>query len=401
MKYRAGGILIVLMLTAILLLLVSTTVVFTQEYTGYIYVESEPSGADVYLDGDYVGTTSIELPVYPGEHEIKCAKSGYNDYYDDMRVEAGETTYVWCELEPIPEEEGYIKVESEPSGADVYLDWEYVGTTPIELLVSPGEHEIKCAKSGYNDYYDDMRVEAGETKDVWCELEPEPIPEEEGYIKVESEPSGAEVYLDGDYTGTTPKKIDDVSTGYHTIVLKKSGYEDWSTSVYFTSGSAESIYASMTPSILVPIWLVAIVAALPLIFISYWRVRNLILNGYRKKMEKWKEEGYEVSKLKEVLELKKDLKLIKSKFTDFEEGIKTLKQLKEELLSLDSKGFESEADAIKEKLKDAEKIHAIIEEIQKLKVEIEKRKKIMEECRAKKEKWKKEGYDVSELEGVC
>jgi DNA repair exonuclease SbcCD ATPase subunit len=171
--------------------------------------------------------------------------------------------------------------------------------------------------------------------------------------------------------------------------------------VYFTSGSAESIYASMTPSILVPIWLVAIVAALPLIFISYWRVRNLILNGYRKKMEKWKKEGYEVSKLKEVLELKKDLKLIKSKFTDFEEGIKTLKQLKEELLSLDSKGFESEADAIKEKLKDAEKIHAIIEEIKKLKVEIEKRKKIMEECRAKKEKWKKEGYDVSELEGVC
>jgi hypothetical protein len=308
MKHRAGGILIVLMLTAILLLLVSTTVVFTQEYTGYIYVESEPSGAEVYLDGDYVGTTSIEFPVSPGEHEIKCVKSGYYDYYDDVWVEAGETKDVWCELDPVC----YIYVKSEPSGADVYLDGDYVGTTSIGFPVSPGEHEIKCVKSGYEDYYKDVRVEAGETKDVWCELDPvcyiyvksepsgadvyldgdpkgatpiefpvscgeheikcaksgyrdcykdvrveagetkevwcelEPIPEEEGYIKVESEPSGADVYLDGDYEGRTPIALP-VSPGEHEIKCAKSGYNDYYDDMRVEAGEPKEVWCELEP----------------------------------------------------------------------------------------------------------------------------------------------------------
>jgi hypothetical protein len=67
-----------------------------------------------------------------------------------------------------------------------------------------------------------------------------------GSIFVSSEPSGANIYLDGAYNGVTPKTISDVSVGYHTIELNKESYLSWSTSVYVTSGDTEAILASMS-----------------------------------------------------------------------------------------------------------------------------------------------------------
>lgn len=66
---------------------------------------------------------------------------------------------------------------------------------------------------------------------------PEETPTEAptGRIYVSSTPSGAYIYLDGAYKGTTPKTLIDVPVGSHTIRLAKSEYEDWSTSVSVTS----------------------------------------------------------------------------------------------------------------------------------------------------------------------
>ena len=65
-----------------------------------------------------------------------------------------------------------------------------------------------------------------------------------------------------------------------------------------------------------------------------------------------------------------DLKLIENKFRDFEEKIETLKRLENELDSLDSKGFESEVEAIMSKLKSPDKIPEIEKGIEELKEKI-------------------------------
>ena len=67
-----------------------------------------------------------------------------------------------------------------------------------------------------------------------------------GSVFISSEPSGASIYLDGEYKGTTPKTISDVSAGYHTIKLNKEGYQSWSISVHVTSGATETVSASMS-----------------------------------------------------------------------------------------------------------------------------------------------------------
>ena len=63
---------------------------------------------------------------------------------------------------------------------------------------------------------------------IKCGLDFEIVTDEVGSIEVVSSPSGAKIYVDSAYTGTTPYTLDDVSLGSHKILISKTGYDDWS-----------------------------------------------------------------------------------------------------------------------------------------------------------------------------
>jgi len=69
---------------------------------------------------------------------------------------------------------------------------------------------------------------------------------QKGAISLTSAPSGAEVYLDNQYHGTTPVTIPDVVLGSHTLEYRHSGYQSWSTAITVTSGSS-NYYAALAP----------------------------------------------------------------------------------------------------------------------------------------------------------
>ena len=80
-----------------------------------------------------------------------------------------------------------------------------------------------------------------------------PPPEKTGSIKITSSPSGAEVYLDNEYRGTTPNTITVVPTGNHTVEIRESGYKTWSQNIAVTSGSTASVSPSLVPvAVIVP-----------------------------------------------------------------------------------------------------------------------------------------------------
>jgi hypothetical protein len=191
-----------------------------RQATGSISVASSPSGAYVYLDGYPKGTTPKTITgVSAGAHTIKLSKSGYKDYTRTRSVKAGETISINANL---LQAIGSISVTSTPSGASVYLDGSPKGKTPKTITgVSAGAHTIKLSKSGYNDDTRKISVKTGKTFSINANLR-----QATGSISVYSTPSGASVYLDGSYKGTTPKTITGVSAGAHTIKLVKSGYND-------------------------------------------------------------------------------------------------------------------------------------------------------------------------------
>ena len=187
-------------------------------------------GGEVYTDITDYTTLDNDAIVWIGNH-----LSGDDRYCTAVIAE---------DLTP---ETGYIDIKSYPSGASIYLgddDYDYKGTTPKTIGVSPGSYyDIKLTKSGYDDYTTRVYVSAGDTAAVSAYLTATPTT---GSISVSSAPSGADIYLDGRHKGITPKTISDVSPGSHTLKLEKYGYKEWLTSVHVTSGVTESITAHLT-----------------------------------------------------------------------------------------------------------------------------------------------------------
>jgi PEGA domain len=76
---------------------------------------------------------------------------------------------------------------------------------------------------------------------IECDLQFEIVTDQAGSIDVTSSPSGAKIYLDSAYVELTPYIIHDVSPGYHTVLIAKTGYGDWSERVIVKSGTTISV----------------------------------------------------------------------------------------------------------------------------------------------------------------
>lgn len=64
-----------------------------------LQVESEPPGADIELDGNFVGNTPSEFQVVSGDHSITLKKAGFNSWERKLRVNAGGSIRLKAELE--------------------------------------------------------------------------------------------------------------------------------------------------------------------------------------------------------------------------------------------------------------------------------------------------------------
>jgi PEGA domain len=56
---------------------------------GKLAIVSVPDGADIELDGSFVGNTPSEVQVGEGEHVIAVKKSGFKDWERKMKVSSG------------------------------------------------------------------------------------------------------------------------------------------------------------------------------------------------------------------------------------------------------------------------------------------------------------------------
>lgn len=68
-----------------------------------------------------------------------------------------------------------------------------------------------------------------------------------GSISVESQPSGADILLDGEFVGTTPEKIDLIPFGEHFVLLSKKGYATGVKLIVVYPGKTAHISLTLTP----------------------------------------------------------------------------------------------------------------------------------------------------------
>jgi PEGA domain len=67
--------------------------------TAKLLLESEPSGADIEVDGSFVGNTPSDVQVADGEHAITVKKTGFKNWERKLKVSSGSNVHLNAELE--------------------------------------------------------------------------------------------------------------------------------------------------------------------------------------------------------------------------------------------------------------------------------------------------------------
>ena len=184
---------------------------------GFVVVESEPSGADVYIDGKYTGgKTPFEKSLPVGEYAITLKNSWYSDK-PTSTVNITEGTTKRKELKFTQPLFGMLKVET-GQGVDIHIDNQKVGTATVEKRLMKGTYLIELKREGYFSKRINITIQQGKYENIKEQLE-----QKKGILEVTSKPSGAKVYIKGNLVGETPF-IKRYPVGNHQITLKKKGY---------------------------------------------------------------------------------------------------------------------------------------------------------------------------------
>jgi hypothetical protein len=66
-----------------------------------LQLESDPSGADIEVDGSFVGNTPSDVQVTEGDHAVMVKKTGFKDWERKLKVSGGSSVHLSAQLEKI------------------------------------------------------------------------------------------------------------------------------------------------------------------------------------------------------------------------------------------------------------------------------------------------------------
>lgn len=151
-----------------------------QALTGDLQVSSRPPGGSVFLDGDFRGITPanehLEITgITPGRHTLSIQLPNFQDYQETVIVTAGQITAVSAVLPPAknPSSVGNLRITSQPGAAEILIDNQYQGITPLTLSSFPaGDHTLIIRLNGYLDYQQVITIVPGQDLLISASLSP-------------------------------------------------------------------------------------------------------------------------------------------------------------------------------------------------------------------------------------
>jgi hypothetical protein len=141
---------------------------------------------------------------------------------------------------PPPANPSALVLTCTAADAEVFIDGNKVGTTPLQpLTLPPGDHTIKVQKLGFAPFIDVFNINKRKQTDL--SVEPTPIA---GVIKVTVNVEQAHVFVDGKFIGEAPITAE-VGVGARAIQVSKGGFKDYFQNVDAVAGQEVSMEVAM------------------------------------------------------------------------------------------------------------------------------------------------------------
>ncbi|MEJ2514026.1 MAG: PEGA domain-containing protein [Gammaproteobacteria bacterium] len=194
-----------------------------------IAVEPAPEVMDV-SGGLFAPTLGDHYLLRPGSYTLRAAREGYRPLETGFDVSGDGPTELRFEMERLPD---VFRISTgEVIGAEVFVDGEPVGVTPVEALqLRAGTHQIRITRPRYKAWEQALEVAGGGNERVLqAELEPNWAD-----VTLTSQPAGASVFVDGVEVGATPL-VTPVEAGGRALRVSREGFEPWEGSLTVEAG---------------------------------------------------------------------------------------------------------------------------------------------------------------------
>jgi len=209
---------------------------------GLVTLTTAPEAtAEVRIDGRVLGVTPLtDAEIVTGRHQVELVADRYLSEVRELDViGGGEHQGLVVELTP---NWAPISLSSDPAGAEVFVDGDQAGETPIVLELGAGERIVELRRRGYNAWADVISVLADE---------PQTLPlveltEADGRVEVISDPAGAAVSVNGEYRGQTPLTLSLAPSRQHRLILSKPGFDNIEQDLSVVADSGRSLTLPMT-----------------------------------------------------------------------------------------------------------------------------------------------------------
>jgi hypothetical protein len=188
--------------------------------------------ADIYIDGERKASGAFDDILRKGVHTIEVKKDKHYSQTRKIDMKSGATETLAFTILPI---NGSLSIASDPPEAEISIDGKSYGLTPKivpEIII--GTYEITLKKPNYATVKTTAEVKENERTTVNQDLN------NFKEITITSNPSGANLFLNGKNEGTTTRKLT-TNFGKNSIRLTRTGYNDFEDS--FTVTEQQNTYS--------------------------------------------------------------------------------------------------------------------------------------------------------------
>ena len=196
-----------------------------------------PKNAVVTIDGNQQtvstdGEYSAMLPY--GSHTYKVEAGGYISKSGTFTINSSDMTPINVSLVSAM---ATVSVTCPTPAVSLYVDKKSVGTIPWTGSLKEGMHLIEVKKEGYRSQQRTINLSQQQRLDVAFNE----LVAIQGNLSVNYKPFGADVYIDGNKVGQSPRVFNGLLVGNHKVEIKKDGYGTESKQVNILEGQTATL----------------------------------------------------------------------------------------------------------------------------------------------------------------
>lgn len=228
------------------------TKLFPPQGARYNFQVDGPRGLDkVIAVASKTQLDTSQLAQFRGEEDFassNLSESGFADTLSIIVRPIGQEQWVtdtalfYVGQRPSAPVFGRLNITSSPNRAEAYVDGQFVGFTPVRFGTRSGQHTVEVRLDGYETFNTTVNVQGGRSNPVNANLQPV---RRTGTVSFNSNPSGAQVSVDGQSYGSTPTGAITLNAGSYQARFSLGGYDDAVVNFTVNAGSNQTVNATL------------------------------------------------------------------------------------------------------------------------------------------------------------